>query len=151
MGDVRNVEIGKTYEYRMTIEINGVEKFYRCEVVVREVVGKSRDRVIVSEVEGEKTIEVPLCRLYEIETEADRKRREERGLILKLALMEASRKRDECVYDVKEIVTTLEKGLLSENDRERYTKDEAYLRECVEGWEETIREIKVWQNELDRN
>lgn len=151
MGNVRNVEIGKTYEYRVTIEINGVEKFYRCIVVVQDIVGSGKDRVVVGEEGSDKTIEVPTSRLYEIETEADIKRREERGLILQLALMEASRKRDECVYDVKEIVTTLEKGLMSENDRERYTKDEAYLRECVEGWEETIREIKVWQNELDRN
>lgn len=151
MGNVKSVEIGKTYEYRVIIEINGVEKLYRCNVIVLDIVGHGNDRVVVGEEGSDATLEVPTSRLFEIVTEAEVKRLGERSLILQLAMTEASRKRDECVHDVNEIVSALGKGLLSEIDHTRYVKDEAYLRECVAGWEETIREIQVWQNELDNS
>ncbi|MNF87920.1 hypothetical protein D3C84_703990 [compost metagenome] len=81
----------------------------------------------------------------------DDKTLSERQLILQLALQESFRKRDECKGDFNELNKKLNSMMVdgySFTEKDKVVESMIYLKECRNGWQETIDRIREWQDEL---
>lgn len=73
--------------------------------------------------------------------------KDEQAVILQLALMEASRKEDECLFDIRNMEELRSRNADAPN-LDAIDESIQYLTRCKEGWQTTIRHIKNWQREV---
>lgn len=75
----------------------------------------------------------------------------ERQIILQLAMQEAYKKRDECQRDFDNLdkkLSIMTTDGCSFPDKDKVVESMLYLKECRDGWQETIDHIRQWQDEL---
>lgn len=75
----------------------------------------------------------------------------ERQIILQLAIQEAYKKRDECQRDLNNLdnkLSIMTTDGCSFTDKDKVVESMLYLKECRDGWQETIDHIRQWQDEL---
>lgn len=75
----------------------------------------------------------------------------ERQIILQLAIQEAFKKRDECQRDINNLNNKLSNMTVDGcplPDKDKVVESMIYLKECRDGWQETINHIRQWQDEL---
>lgn len=95
---------------------------------------------------------MPNKRFYKKLDEALRINKEikgERKLILALAHTEADRKYYEVHYDIRKLEEKkMYTSIKDYEAREKIDKDIAYLKTCLDGWQETLNHIREWDKEI---
>lgn len=75
----------------------------------------------------------------------------ERQTILQLAIQEAYKKHDECQRDFDELDNSLSimtADGCSFTEKDKVVESMLYLKQCRDGWQETIDHIRQWQDEI---
>ncbi|MEK4228943.1 hypothetical protein [Solibacillus sp. FSL H8-0538] len=75
----------------------------------------------------------------------------ERQVILQLAHAETDRKYHRVRYELEEMKKKLATTSPNTNDYVLYQKEVTYLQQCLDGWQQTLDHIAIWQKELDGN
>lgn len=76
---------------------------------------------------------------------------QERQVILQLAHAETDRKFHRVRYELEGMKKKLAASSHNSNDYEHYQKEVKYLQQCLDGWQQTLDHIAIWQKELDEN
>lgn len=72
-------------------------------------------------------------------------------MILQLAIQESFRKRDECQSDLDDLnnkLSVMTADGCSFVEKDKVVESMLYMQRCRDDWQETINEIRAWQDEL---